>query len=400
MSTSPSPATFPSPPPLWLLALLTFSGTLAMHMFVPALPTAAAALMTTPAALQGTISLYILGLAAGQLLYGPVSDRFGRRPVLTFGLCLYTMGGAMAALAPDIRILLAARLLQALGGSSGLVLARAIVRDTSMPDTAARRLATLNLMTLLGPGVSPLLGTLLNETLGWRSILTALTLLGIVNLLLVRLRLAETDRAVDRPPPGSLLTSWFTLLRTPAFAGYCLGGGCATTSIYAFIAAAPFILTGQLHKAPSLAGWVLVALLGGMWLGNILTSRLVGRIHLPDLMLRANLLSLVGAALLLTITISGHLGLGLMMGCMMLFTLGVGMTSPVAMTEALSVNPHMAGSASGLYGCSQMVFGALCTTLVGLGSSPAVAAAATLSGATLISQVAFRSALSRQEAES
>lgn len=155
-----------------------------------------------------------------------------------------------------------------------------------------------------------------------------------------------------------------------------------------------------MHKAPSLAGWVLVALLGGMWLGNILTSRLVGRIHLPDLMLRANLLSLVGAALLLTITISGHLGLGLMMGCMMLFTLGVGMTSPVAMTEALSVNPHMAGSASGLYGCSQMVFGALCTTLVGLGSSPAVAAAATLSGATLISQVAFRSALSRQEAES
>src|ERR1700722_12601522 len=117
--------------PLWLLALFTFSGTLGMHIFVPALPNAALDLGAGTAAMQMTVSLYIFGLALGQLVYGPLSDRFGRRPMLMAGLALYTAAGFAAALAPSANALIAARLLQAFGGCAGLVLGRAIVRDTA-----------------------------------------------------------------------------------------------------------------------------------------------------------------------------------------------------------------------------------------------------------------------------
>src|SRR5471032_611180 len=129
---------------LWLLTLITFSGTLAMHIFVPALPQAARELGASIGAMQMTVSLYIFGLAVGQLVYGPLSDRFGRRPILMAGIVLYTTAGFAAAFAPDVNTLIVARLFQALGGCAGLVLARAIVRDTAAPRETARRLALMN----------------------------------------------------------------------------------------------------------------------------------------------------------------------------------------------------------------------------------------------------------------
>ena len=169
--------------PLWLLTLITFSGTLAMHIFVPALPEAARDLGASVGGMQMTVSVYIMGLAVGQLAYGPLSDRFGRRPVLMAGLTLYALAGLAAAFAPDVHSLIVARLLQALGGCAGLVIGRAIVRDTALPQEAARRLAMMNLMVAIGPGAAPLVGGALASSLGWRSIFFALALLGIVNLL-------------------------------------------------------------------------------------------------------------------------------------------------------------------------------------------------------------------------
>ena len=133
--------------PLWLLGLFTFSGPVGMHIFVPALPAAVKDLHATPAALELTISLYILGLAVGQLVYGPASDRFGRRPVLLVGLSIFTIASIAALFAPDTHTLILARFFQAVGGCSGLVLARAIIRDTSQAQapryTPARELRNL-----------------------------------------------------------------------------------------------------------------------------------------------------------------------------------------------------------------------------------------------------------------
>jgi DHA1 family bicyclomycin/chloramphenicol resistance-like MFS transporter len=178
--------------PLWLLGLLTFSGTLAMHIFVPALPSAGADLGAGAAAMQFTVSVYIFGLAVGQLIYGPLADRFGRRPVLMAGLVIYILAGAAAGLAPGIDPLIAARLLQALGGCAGLVLARAIVRDTAPPAETARRLALMNLMVTVGPGVAPIIGGAIAEYFGWRLIFVLLCALGVANFLFAWRLLPET----------------------------------------------------------------------------------------------------------------------------------------------------------------------------------------------------------------
>ncbi|WP_242006088.1 multidrug effflux MFS transporter [Acetobacter estunensis] len=380
-------------PPLWLLALITLSGTLAMHIFVPALPAAAQEMDTSPATMQAAISLYITGLAVGQLIYGPFSDRFGRKPVLTVGLSLYTLAGFLAAFAPTVPLLLTARLLQALGGCAGLVLARAIVRDTSTTNEVARKLALMNLMVVIGPGLAPLVGTFMTHIFGWRSVLLAMALMGAFNLFLTRTHLPETDGPSRRGSGASVLHDYVALLRSPTFFLCALGGGCATTSMYAFVAAAPFIFANELHQPPSATGWALVALLAGIWLGNMLLSRIAARVAGTTIMVRANLLSLLGASGFLALAMSGHLSALPIMFCMMIFTIGAGLTSPAAMTEAISINPHVAGSASGLYGSAQMGIGALCTTLAaGPGHSTALGVAIVLVTATLISQFALRRA--------
>src|SRR6185312_9619140 len=184
--------------PLWLLVLITISGTLAMHMFIPALPAAGRDFGASVAAMQLTISVYILGLAGGQLVYGPLSDAFGRRPLLIVGLALYVVAGLAAAVATNVHTLVAARLFQALGGCAGLVLGRAIVRDTAPAGEAVRDLALLNLVMMIGPGLAPLLGPLLVVGLGWRSIFVLLAALGAATFLFSWRLLPETGRPTHR----------------------------------------------------------------------------------------------------------------------------------------------------------------------------------------------------------
>lgn len=379
--------------PLWLLALVTFSGTLAMHIFVPALPMAAKSLHAGPAAMQMTVSLYIAGLAIGQLVYGPISDRFGRRPTLMGGLVIYTIAGLGAVFAPEVNSLIVARLFQALGGCAGLVLGRAIVRDTSPPKEATRRLALMNLMVTVGPGLAPLVGGLMAEHLGWRSVLVFLCILGVVNFLMSWRLLPETGGNATASSGLTVVRNYVQLLRSPAFLGYAIGGGCATTSMYAFIAAAPFIFVHQLGRPESEVGPYLAVLIFGVWVGSLLAGRLVQRLPLRRLMVGANLVSVLAAFTFLAVTLSGHLNVPLAVGLMFLFTLGAGTASPAALTEAISVNPHVIGSASGLYGSAQMVVGAICTALAGLGGNPALAAGIVLAGAGIIAQVSFAIAI-------
>jgi DHA1 family bicyclomycin/chloramphenicol resistance-like MFS transporter len=339
--------------------------------------------------MQMTVSLYILGLALGQLFYGPISDRFGRRATLMVGMTLYTLAGLAAALAPYAQALIAARLLQALGGCAGLVLARAIVRDVAAATEAARRLALMNLMVTLGPAMAPLLGSALVLHLGWRSIFLLLTGLGLANLLLAWRLLPETaaiGRAIDA---AGLLRNYLQLLRSPAFLGYAVGGGCATTSLYAFIAVAPFVFAQQLHRPAWEVGPLLALLVLGVWIGSVLASRLVGRMPLRRLLIGANALSLLAAFLLLAIVLTGRLSVAWVVGTMFLFTLGVGTAAPAALAQALSVNPLVIGSASGLYGFTQMAVGALCTAIAGLGPDPALAAALVLATAGIVAQLSF-----------
>jgi DHA1 family bicyclomycin/chloramphenicol resistance-like MFS transporter len=378
------------------LALFTFSGTLAMHIFVPALTMAGRDLHASQAAMQMTVSLYVLGLAGGQLIYGPLADRFGRRPVLLAGLTIYTLAGLAAVLASLSRhgagALIAARLFQALGGCAGQVLGRAIVRDTSEGEDTAKRMSYLNMMVMLSPPLAPLLGGLIAMGLGWRAILVGLLLLGLVNLALVWRRLPETRSSAAPVGAAQLARGYARLLASRRFVGYTLGGGLATTAFYAFIGGAPFIFVQQLHRPEHEVGLYLMALVSGQWMGNTLCGRLLGRVPLTRILMGGNLFSLIVSGLLLALAWSGQAGVASILALMFCFTLGSGMCSPAALTLAVNVAPTVSGTASGLYGCSQMAMGALCTALAGVGGSPLIAAAAVLFGACVVSQGAFHMA--------
>lgn len=376
-------------PPLWLLGLLTFSGPVGMHIFVPALPAAAENLRATPAALELTISLYILGLAVGQLIYGPLSDRFGRRPALLAGLSIFTIASVAGLFAPDVHALVLARFFQALGGCSGLVLARAIIRDTSQAHEAARRLALTNLLVTAGPAVAPLIGAGLSSLWGWRTILVGLSALGVANFALAWRILAETRPETLFVSASKYASDYVGLLRSRQFLGYAVGGACATTSFYAFIACAPFIFIDRLHVASGQVGLYLALLVSGLWLGSLIASRLIARFSLNRFVVVANALSVAAAASFLALLIFDRATLIGTIATMFVFGVGVGAAAPAALVKAISVNPRVTGTASGLYGSIQMAVGAALVALAGLGQNPALASAIVLVAAGVVAQTSF-----------
>ena len=381
--------------PLWLLAMVTIGGTLAMHMFIPALPDAARQLGSSNGQMQQTITVYIMGMALGQLIYGPMSDALGRRPVLLAGLSLYTVASLLAFIAPSTDMLIGARLLQALGGCAGLALGRAIARDTATPENAVGSLALLNLMMMMGPGISPSIGSGLDAVFGWRSIFAALALMGLVTAICVWRLLPETGRPTGQLNWRTVRTDYRTLLGSPQFLGFAIGGGGATTSLYAFIAAAPFIFIEQLHTSKAEVGLILGLLMGGMALGNVLARQLIQRVSLDKLMLGGNLLSLGCAGALLALTLAQQLNVVLAVSLMTLFTIGSGMTSPAALAKALGVHPQLTGSAAGVYGFAQMAVGGICTMAASVGDNPSLSAFSVLLIAGMLGQLGFRFAISK-----
>jgi DHA1 family bicyclomycin/chloramphenicol resistance-like MFS transporter len=303
-------------------------------------------------------------------------------------MAVYALAGLAAMLAPTIRTLIAARLFQALGGCAGLVLGRAIVRDTAPGGDTAKNLSLMNLMLTAGPGIAPLVGSALAATAGWRSIFVALCALGLANLLLTWRLLPETSGGQGHGVL-TVLRDYGRLLKSRRFFGYAVGGGLATTSLYAFIGAAPFIFVGQLHRPPREVGFYLALNIVGVWFGSLTASRLVGRVPITRLMVVGNLLSCAGAAVFLTAVVTGILSVPLAVLPMLVLTYGAGIASPAALAEALGVNPRAAGSASGLYGFAQMGVGAVCAFLGSIGENPALAAGTVLLAAGLLAQLSF-----------
>jgi DHA1 family bicyclomycin/chloramphenicol resistance-like MFS transporter len=183
------------------------------------------------------------------------------------------------------------------------------------------------------------------------------------------------------------------LLVSPAFLGYAIGGGCATTSMYAFLGASPFIFVHQLHRPEYEVGIYPAIMVAGIWIGSVLATRLIPRVPIGRLAIWANAVSVLGSLVFLGAVLSDHLSVLLAIGPMFVFGTGAGVASPAALTQAISVNPQVIGSASGLYGFAQMGVGAICTALVGAGSDPALTVAVILVGAGAIGQTAFWIAL-------
>ena len=388
-----APAGFVKLAPLWLLALITFTGTVAMHMFVPALPAAAKDFHVSPGTVQLTLSAYISGLAIGQLFYGPLSDRFGRKTVLLCGVALFSLGSIGAGLADSIEMLIGARLLQALGGCSGLVLGKAIILDSARGPKATQRLALLSLIAMMGPGLAPLLGVVLVNLAGWRAIFVLLSMFGVSSILLIWRCLPETGPTYSQRLQD-VLYNYKLLFKSKTFWGFSLGGSLATTSLYAYIASAPFLFIRELETSDSEMAFFLSLNIFGAWLGNICVSRLTFRVAARRLLQYGIGISSMAILTLGIICLASIVSKFELVALMMIFTFGAGVVSPVAMSEALNVNPRVAGSASGIYGFLQMCVGALSSYTVTLADRPLMVMIVVLLTSLFCARVFFRMAYS------
>ena len=356
--------------PFLLLVALTACGTLGMHVIIPALPATARALDMSIATTQLTITLYLIGLAVGQLLYGPVSDRFGRRPVLLAGLALFACSSVVVACAPNAAVLIGARIAQAVGGCAGLVLGRAAVRDAAAPDRAASQLAMLTLVMSAVPALAPAVGGVVTAQYHWRASYVLLAVMGGLTLLVTFLILPETNQTrTNQTRSGgsslrSLLAGYALLARSRAFLGFAVGGACSTTSFYAFMAASPFIFENVLHRPTREVGTYYILLMGGVGAGSFAASRLARVVPLRRGLQIANLLTIAGAVLFAALDVADALTAPSMVAAVTLFMVGAGMASPFALAGSVGVNPRAIGAASGLYGFFQMGYGMLCTVAV------------------------------------
>lgn len=374
-----------------LLLIVTVSGTLAMHIVIPVLPAIAENLAVSAGSTQLIITLYLVGVSFGQLIYGPLSDRFGRRPVLIAGLVIYIMSMAAGALAPTLGWLLLARIGQALGGSCALVLGRAMVRDGAESAQAAGRLAMVSIVMSLSPAIAPLIGAYISAAFGWRMIFGVLAGSTLALLLVVIAILPETNRnRISLPGVRAMLMSYAALLRHPQFLGFAIGGA-TSTSFYAFLSASPFIFTNVLHRTPQEAGLIYLPTLAGFALGSFLAMRLSRRHGGRRMTMIGNLIALSGPVLMLACYLGDAFNLWALLIPMTLFTIGTGLAGPFAQAGAVGADLRRIGAASGLYGFMQMMVGALCTLIVGsIDGPPLLPMILVMLVLGIIGQIAFR----------
>jgi DHA1 family bicyclomycin/chloramphenicol resistance-like MFS transporter len=278
-------------PSLALLSAITALAFCGLHMVVPALPLLVAVFADTPAHVQLVVSLYLAGIGAGQLVYGPVSDRFGRRPVLLAGLAAFLVGTALCGAAWSLPALIAGRVLQALGACAGIVLSRAMIRDVYEREAAARGLALVMMAMTLAPAISPALGAYLAEWFGWRAIFAVLGGLGGVVLIATVIRLGETNRQRVRLDLAGMAGANLTLLRSPAFVGFAVCGACTSASWFTFIASAPHILAEALGRPPSTYGLMILLPMATYMLGNAAAARFAPRFGSLQLLLAGRALA-------------------------------------------------------------------------------------------------------------
>jgi len=350
-----------------VLAVITALGPLSMQIILPVLPVMQDAFMVSPGTVQYVLSLALFTIAFATLVYGPASDRYGRRPVLLVGLVIFLLGSIASALAPTIELLIVGRVIQAVGGAAGMVISRAIIRDLYDRDTAARLMAYMITALVVAPMVSPLIGGLLNDAFGWRAVFVFSGVVGVVVLALALPRVPESLQ------PGAaaqtfrgMLSGFGVLLRVPAFLGYAGQVGFGMGMFMAFLGAAPFVMINVLERPPTEFGLFFVLISAGFMAGTFLTARLGQRLGLDRMMRLGSGLAVAFGVVMLAFVLAGIWSPWTIFLPGMGMAFANGLSMPNAQAGAVSISPRFAGTASGLLAFLQMLVGAGFAQLAGM----------------------------------
>ncbi|GAA3489761.1 multidrug effflux MFS transporter [Streptomyces cremeus] len=378
-----------------VLGGLTALPPLSMDMYLPALPEVTDALKSPAATVQLTLTACLAGMALGQLVVGPLSDKLGRRRPLLIGMLVYVLATAMCAVAPNVEMLVAFRLLQGLAGAAGIVIARAVVRDLYDGVEMARFFATLMLISGVAPVIAPVIGGQVLRITDWRGVFYVLTGVGVALTLVVWKWLHETLPPERRHTGGvgAALRTMKGLLADRIFTGYMLTGGLAFAVLFAYISASPFVVQEIYGASPQTFSLLFgVNSVGLIVVGQINGKLLVGRVRL-DKVLAAGLavvLAASAALLLMTSGVFGKVGLWPVAAGLFVLMSAMGLIMPSTNTQALMRTPHAAGSASALLGTTSFLIGAVASPLVGIaGEDTAVPMAVVQVACAVLAAVLF-----------
>lgn len=375
------------------LVLVTAAGPVSMQMFLPALPDMAADLDVSAAVAQMTVSVPLLVFGLAMLVWGPLSDRFGRRPPLLAGVVLFILGNVICAIAPTIEVLVAGRIINAFGGAAGMVLTRAMVRDLETPDRVAAAMSLLTVGQVVPPLMAPALGGVLTDLVDWRANFTALVALGVIAGLAVA-RFPETHRPGAGHAVGSigasLLGGFAVLLRLRAFRAHALFAAAATAAYFAFLGGAPLVAAVTLGLSPTVYGVAFASISASFLAGNLLAARISPRVGIPRMVMLGGSFALAGAGLGLGLALGGVWTAVALFGPTMLVAFGNGLSLNNAQAGAMAAEPRLAGAAAGLMGFLQMAVGAAAAQAVGLGfDGTPVPLLAIMAGAGVVALVAY-----------
>lgn len=351
-----------TPPHILTLVLLSGIGALSMNVFLPSLPGMARYFDVDYSVMQLTVTSYLAGSAFVQLISGPISDRYGRRPVILIGLTLFLLATIGTLLAPTAGWFLAARAMQAAVGT-GLVLSRAIVRDMVEGPAAASRIGYITMGMSVIPMMAPVLGGVLDEAFGWQANFSMLLVVGLIALIIAYIDVGETAR-------GGLsmrqqLRGYPVLARSVSFWSYALGATFASGAFFAYLGGAPFVGETVFHMSPAEVGYWFAAPSIGYLLGNFISGRYAARIGMDRMILIGSILTLAALLIALAANVLGLLAPLVFFGAIAFVGLGNGMVLPSANAGMMSVRPDLAGTASGLGGAMAVAGGAMLAALAG-----------------------------------
>jgi len=341
-----------------LLAAITATGPVALAIYMPVMPMTRAAFGVSVAAASTTVSAPLIAYAIGLYAYGPLSDHYGRRPVILAGLAIYLVGCLLSLAAPSIGWLTLGRVVTALGTAAGVTIARAALGDLYERDRMAHRLATLTMVMVTANAIAPACGALLGEALGWRAVFALLLAAGLVILPLTFRFLPETRRGGEERDPRQILAATGALLRTPAFLGHAFQCAVIFTVFLVFVALVPYIFNALGRSAREYGLWYL-CISGGYFLGNWAVARYTHRFGMQRLLEAGIWVQALAAVLGWVLALAGLWHPFWLFAPWAIIGFGQGLALPNLTASAVALAPGSAGAASGVLGFGQQFFGAL-----------------------------------------
>lgn len=350
-----------SPPHIVTLVLIAGLSALTMNIFLPSLPLMAEFYAVEYGVMQFAVSGYITGIAVLQIVIGPLSDRFGRRPTMIASLVIFLLATLLCIFATSVTGFMIGRLLQTTV-AAGMVLSRAIVRDMVPMEQAASMIGYVTMGMTIVPMLGPTAGGFLNDAFGWQANFVALFLLGALVLAVVVTDLGETNRQQSASILGQF-RDWPQLLLSRRFWGYTMTATMTTGAFFAFLGGAPFVGSNILDLSPRALGIQFAFVAAGYLVGNFFSGRYARRVGISRMMLAGGGFALLGSLVPMVLLLTGHFSAITFFGPLFIVGFGNGLTLPSANAGIVSVRPHLAGSASGLGGAITMGGGAALSAL-------------------------------------